>query len=240
MSAWMERTKLLLGTDNTKRLENAHVLIFGLGGVGSYAAEQLVRAGVGSISMVDGDKIQESNINRQLPATRTTIGLEKGEVLRNRYLDINPEINLRVINTFIPDAEMEEFVKKSKPDFVVDAIDTLSPKTYLIKACVENSIPLVSSMGAAARLDPTKVEICDISKSHTDRLAFNIRRRLRGFGIEEGFKVVFSSEMAKKEAIIRVDNERNKKSTAGTISYMPAIFGLYCASVVIRELTEES
>ena len=236
----MERTELLLGTENTGRLENAHVLIFGLGGVGSYAAEQLVRAGLGSISMVDGDKITESNINRQLPATRATIGLEKGEVLRKRYLDINPELKLKVINTFIPDMEMEEFIKKTKPDFVVDAIDTLSPKTYLIKACIENSIPLVSSMGAAARLDPTKVEICDISKSHTDRLAFNIRRRLRDFNIHKGFKVVFSSEPAKKEAIIQVENERNKKSTAGTISYMPAIFGLYCASVVIREITKSS
>ena len=233
----MERTELLLGTVKTKRLQKAHVLIVGLGGVGSYAAEQLVRAGIGSLTIVDGDKIQESNINRQLPASRTTIGLEKGEVLKQRYLDINPELKLTVINTFIPDLEMEDFIEITKYDYVIDAIDTLSPKTYLIKACVENTIPLVSSMGAAARIDPTKVQICDISKSHTDRLAFNIRRRLRDFDIHKGFKVVFSTEPSKKESIILVDNERNKNSTAGTISYMPAIFGIYCASIVIRELT---
>ena len=238
MSAWIERTELLLGGEKINRLKKSHVLVVGLGGVGSYAAEQLVRAGIGYLTIADGDEIQESNINRQLPATRHTIGLKKTEVLNQRYLEINPDLNLQVVNKFITDDEMENFVLENHFDFVVDAIDTISPKLYLIKACVENQIPLVSSMGAGARIDPTKVTITDVSKSYNDRLAFRVRKKLRRWGIYKGFPVVFSSEDANKDAIKLIENEQNKKSTTGTISYMPAIFGLFCASVVIRKITE--
>jgi len=172
MSVWMERTELLLGEEKTNRLKKSHILVVGLGGVGSYAAEQLVRAGVGRLTIVDGDKIHESNINRQLSATRHTIGHNKTDVLKQRFLEINPNLNLSVINQYISDDKMESFVLSTEYNFVVDAIDTLAPKLYLIKACVENKIPLVSSMGAGARVDPTKVMIADVSKSFNDRELF--------------------------------------------------------------------
>ncbi len=234
----MERTELLLGEEKISRLKKSHILVVGLGGVGSYAAEQLVRAGIGSLTIADGDKVQESNINRQLSATRHTIGHNKTDVLKQRFLEINPDLNLRVVNQYINDDEMESFVLSTDYTFVVDAIDTVAPKLFLIKACVENGINLVSSMGAGARIDPTKVMIADLSKSFNDRLAFRVRRKLRRWGINKGFPVVFSSEDANRNAIKLVDDELNKKSTTGTISYMPAIFGLYCASVVIRKITE--
>ncbi len=238
--AWQERTALLLGKEAVERLNNAHVLVVGLGGVGSYAAEQIVRAGVGTLTMVDGDKVQLSNINRQLPADIYTVGQAKAEVLEKRYLNINPELNLNVINAYLEDSQMFDFIKRVKPDFVVDAIDTLSPKIFLIKSCVEQQIPLVSSMGAGARIDPTKVTITDLAKSYNDRLAFKVRKALRKHDIHKGFPVVFSSELPDKSAIKLVDNEQNKKSTAGTVSYMPAIFGLMCASVAIRKLSGEN
>ena len=234
----MERTELLLGEEKISRLKNSHILVVGLGGVGSYAAEQLVRAGIGSLTIADGDKVQESNINRQLSATRHTIGHNKTDVLKQRFLEINPDLNLIVVNQYIIDDEMESFVLSTDYTFVVDAIDTVAPKLFLIKACVENGIDLVSSMGAGARVDPTKVMIADLSKSFNDRLAFRVRKKLRRWGINKGFPVVFSSEDANRNAIKLVDDELNKKSTTGTISYMPAIFGLYCASVVIRKITE--
>jgi tRNA A37 threonylcarbamoyladenosine dehydratase len=236
MQNWKERTALLIGEASVEALANAHVLVVGLGGVGSYAAEQLVRAGVGSITMVDGDEVQESNINRQLPATSKTVGLKKAKVLEERYLEINPELNLKVIQSYILDSEMDALISSNPFDYVIDAIDTLSPKIYLIKACVEHNVPLVSSMGAGARIDPTKVHITDLAKSYNDRLAFKVRKALRKHGIHKGFPVVFSSELPNKDAIKLIDNEANKKSTAGTISYMPATFGLMCASVVIRGL----
>ena len=236
MTRWLERTELLLGSEKINRLKSAHVLVVGLGGVGAYAAEQLVRSGIGKLTIADGDEIQESNINRQLPATRQTIGLKKVEVLKSRYLDINPNLDLSVINKYISDTEMEAFILSKSLDFVIDAIDTLSPKIHLIKACVENHIPLVSSMGAGARIDPSKVNIDDISKSYNDRLAFVVRKTLRKHNIHSGFKVVFSTELARKEAVKAIDDEQNKRSTTGSISYMPAIFGLLCASVAIREI----
>ncbi len=239
MQHWKERTALLIGKTNVETLAEAHVLVVGLGGVGSYAAEQLVRAGIGALTIVDGDDIQESNINRQLPATQETVGLKKAYVLETRFLEINPKLKLKTLCSYIKDSEMDALIKSDKFDFVIDAIDTLSPKIYLIKACVEHKVPLVSSMGAGARLDPTKVHITDLSKSYNDRLAFKVRKALRKHGIYKGFPVVFSSELPDKNAIKLIDNEANKKSTAGTISYMPATFGLMCASVVIRELIQK-
>ncbi len=235
---WQERTELLLGEEAVERLNNSHVLVIGLGGVGSYAAEQIVRAGIGSLTMVDGDEVQLTNINRQLPADVHTVGQKKSHVLKKRYLSINPELNLNVVDTYLEDSKMSDFIKHTKPDFVIDAIDTLSPKIFLIKACVEQQIPLVSSMGAGARIDPIKVTITDLAKSYNDRLAFKVRKALRKHGVYKGVPVVFSSELPDKSAIKLVDNEQNKKSTAGTVSYMPAIFGLMCASVAIRKLID--
>lgn len=236
MHNWKERTALLLGLQDVELLEQSKVLVVGLGGVGSYAAEQLVRAGIGNLTLVDGDEVQESNINRQLPATRKTVGLKKAKVLEKRYKEINPELGLEIVDSYIKDSEMEALVTSNNYDFVIDAIDTLSPKIHLIKACVENKVPLVSSMGAGARLDPTKVQITDLSKSFNDRLAFKVRKALRKHNIHKGFKVVFSSELPDRDAIKLIDNEANKRSTAGTISYLPAIFGIMCASVAVRSI----
>ena len=239
MSHWLDRTALLLGKENISKLNQSHILIVGLGGVGAYAAEQLVRSGIGNLTMVDGDTIHITNINRQLPATQENIGKSKLDILKQRFLEINPNLNINSINRYIEDTEMEDLVLSYKFDYVIDAIDTLSPKIHLIKGCIENKIPLVSSMGAGAKIDPSKIMITDISKSYNDRLAFLVRKNLRKHKIYKGFKVVFSSELAKKEAIISVDNEKNKRSTVGTISYLPASFGIFCASHVIRCLTEE-
>jgi len=239
MDAWMERTELLLGKEKLNLIKKSNILIVGLGGVGGYAAEQLVRAGVTNLTVVDGDKVSESNINRQLPASHKTIGMEKAELIKARFLEINPNLKLTVIPKYIEDSKMQSLILQSNFNYVIDAIDTIAPKVELIKACVENKIPLVSSMGAGGRLDPTKIEITDISKSYNDKFAFNIRRRLHKYGIFKGFKVVFSSELVNKNAI-KLVQERNKKSTVGTISFLPAAFGIYCASVVLNDIVKEA
>ncbi|TCN70682.1 tRNA threonylcarbamoyladenosine dehydratase [Acetobacteroides hydrogenigenes] len=239
MSNWNERTLLLIGEENYKKLEKAHVLVVGLGGVGAYAAEMICRAGVGEMTIVDADVISPSNRNRQLPALESTHGLLKSDVMQSRLLDINPKIKLNVIAKYIKDEETDILLDSAKFDFVVDCIDTLAPKVNLIKKTLDRKIPLVSSMGAGAKTDPTKIEIKDISKSHHCPLAHMLRKRLGKLGIKKGFQVVFSSELARPEAVILVENEQNKKSTVGTISYMPPLFGCHCASVVIRGLLGE-
>lgn len=239
MSNWNERTLLLIGEENYKKLEKAHVLVVGLGGVGAYAAEMICRAGVGEMTIVDADIITPSNRNRQLPALESTHGLLKSEVMQARLLDVNPKVKLNVITKYIKDDETDILLDSAKFDFVVDCIDTLAPKVNLIKKTLDRKIPLVSSMGAGAKTDPSKIEIKDISKSHHCPLAHMLRKRLSKLGIKKGFQVVFSSELARPEAVILVENEQNKKSTVGTISYMPPLFGCHCASVVIRGLLGE-
>lgn len=233
--SWQERTELLLGADKIEQLARVNVLIAGVGGVGGYAAEQLVRAGIGNITIVDHDTVHSSNRNRQIAALTTTVGKYKVDVLKERFLAINPDLNLTVINDFLRDEKTPELVT-DKFDYVVDAIDTLSPKVFLLHHCVTNNIKVVSSMGAGAKTDPLQIKISDISKSYNCRLASYIRKYLHRLGVYKGFKVVFSAEKANKEAVLDVDNEQNKKSIVGTISYMPAIFGCYCAYVVIDDL----
>lgn len=235
---WLERTHLLLGDEKLARLQNAHVLVVGLGGVGAYAAEQIARAGVGQMTIVDGDIVQPSNRNRQLPALTSTQGMAKADVVSKRLLDINPDIKLTVIGTFLKDEAIPELLS-TRFDYVVDAIDTLSPKVYLIMTALQNGYPLISSMGAGGKLDPSKIAVADISKSYNCNLARMIRKRLSKFGIKKGFDVVFSSELVPREFIIETEGEQNKKSTVGTISYLPAVFGCFLASVVIRNLIGE-
>lgn len=234
---WNTRTELLLGADRIEKLVHSHVLVVGLGGVGAYAAEQICRAGVGHMTIVDADTVNESNINRQLPALHSTIGMPKAEVVANRLLDINPRLKLTVVNEFLRDERTEEILSATCYDFVVDAIDSLSPKVFLIYHALQKGIPLVSSMGAGAKIDPAQVRIADISKTCNCALAKAVRKRLRSMGINRGVPAVFSTEMANPDAIIEVDNEQCKRSTAGTVSYMPAIFGCYLASYVINKLT---
>jgi len=235
---WLQRTELLLGAEKLAMVRRAHVLIVGLGGVGAYAAEMLARAGVGRLTLADADTVNETNINRQLVALRSTVGRPKVEVLAERLRDINPEAELTLINKYIRDEETYALLDAARYDYVVDAIDTLSPKLALIAAALERGYPLVSSMGAGAKLDPAKMEIADISHTHHCPLAHMLRKRLHKIGIRSGFWAVFSPEPVREGALFLCE-EQNKKSNVGTISYLPALFGIGCASVVVRGLIGE-
>lgn len=238
MQNWLERTSLLLGEEKLEILRRANVLVVGLGGVGAYAAEMIARAGVGRMTIADADTVSATNINRQLIALHSTIGKQKADLVAERLRDINPDIKLNVVNRFIKDDETDILLDSAEFDYVVDAIDTLSPKLALIKGCLDRNIPLVSSMGAGAKTDPTKMDICDISKTHHCPLAHMLRKRLHKIGIRSGFKAVYSPEPVREGAMILCE-EQNKKSNTGTISYIPALFGIGCASVVIRGLINE-
>ena len=233
MENWKERTGLLVGEQTLRRFAEASVAVIGVGGVGGYAAEMIVRAGIGHIIILDSDEVNASNKNRQLLALDSTIGRPKCDVLSERLLDINPELDIKIIKDYLEDPAT--LLAGLRIDFLVDAIDTLSPKLSLIKYCVDNRIPLVSSMGAGAKFDVTKIRIADISKSFNCPLAYIVRKRLRHIGISRGFKVVFSEELPDENAIVP-DNGRNKKSQVGTISYLPAVFGCACAQVAIEHL----
>ena len=232
---WKERTRMMAGEDGLKRLEEARVAVIGVGGVGGYAAEMIVRAGAGHLLILDSDEVSVTNKNRQILALDSTIGMPKCDVLRERLLDINPELDLTVIKEYLDVDTVASVLSGHRIDFLVDAIDTLSPKMALIKYCMDSHIPLVSSMGAGAKFDATKVRLTDISKSFNCPLAFVVRKRLRRMGIRKGFKVVFSEELPVKSAIVECDG-RNKKSTVGTVSYMPAVFGCICAQAAITYL----
>lgn len=236
--SWLERTELLLGKEKLAELQMAHVLIVGVGGVGAYAAEMLCRSGIGRLTIADADTVSESNINRQLIATFSTVGQPKTEVLTRRLLDINPYLEITAVNGFIKDEATYSLLDSADFTYVVDAIDTLSPKAHLIKGCLDRGIPIVSSMGAGAKTDPTRVEIADISRTHHCPLAHMLRKRLHKMGIHTGFYAVFSAEPMREGAMV-LDEQTNKKSNTGTISYMPAVFGCACASVVVRDLLGE-
>nr|WP_129730635.1 tRNA threonylcarbamoyladenosine dehydratase [Parabacteroides goldsteinii] len=233
---WNTRTELLLGADRMEYLSHCHVLVVGLGGVGAYAAEQICRAGIGHMTIVDADTVNESNINRQLPALHSTVGMQKAEVVGQRLLDINPRLKLTILNEFLRDERTDEVLSSQKYDFIVDAIDSLSPKVYLLAYANKHDIPIVSSMGAGAKLDPSQVKIADISKSYNCTLARAVRKRLHHLGVNKGIPVVFSTEFADPNAIVEVENEQCKRTTTGTVAYMPAIFGCYLASYVIRNI----
>ena len=233
---WKQRTTLLMGEEKMNRLAQAHVLVVGVGGVGAYAAEMLCRAGVGKLTLVDADEVQPTNINRQLPALHSTIGCSKVEVLANRFRDINPQLSLTVLPTFLKDEAIPELFDATHYDFVVDAIDTLSPKCHLIAESLKRHIKIISSMGAGAKSDVTQIRYADLWDTYHCGLAKAVRTRLKKEGLRRSLPVVFSTEQADRRAVITVEGEQNKKSTAGTISYMPAVFGCYLAEYVIRKL----
>jgi len=216
----------------------SHVLVAGLGGVGAYAAESLARAGIGKFTLIDGDVIEETNINRQLLALHSTLGRPKAEVMAERIRDINPDARIEIIDRFSAPDDWEEILKAA-PDYVVDAIDTLSPKIYLIAATLQKNIPLISVMGSGGKTDPASVKIADISRTYNDYLARMVRKRLKKHGIRSGFKTVFSAQLPDKNALVLSKNTEYKKSAYGTISYMPALFGLFAAAEVIKDLTEK-
>ena len=188
------------------------------------------------MTIVDADCVNESNLNRQLPALHSTLGRPKAEVMAERLLDINPELQLTVINEFLRDERTEQLLLQGHFDFVVDAIDSLSPKVFLLHFAYTHQIPIVSSMGAGAKVDPSQVRIADISKSINCTLARAVRKRLHGLGVRKGIPVVFSTEFADMNAVIEVENESNKRTTAGTVAYMPAIFGCYLAAHVLKNM----
>lgn len=235
---WLERTQLLIGEQKLQKVQNANVLVVGLGGVGAYAAEMIVRSGVGSMTIADSDVVSESNLNRQLIALHSTIGRPKAEVLAERLLDINPELKLKVVNSYIRDELTYQLLDSARFDYVVDAIDTLSPKVALIKGALERGYPLVSSMGSGSKTDPTKISVADIGATHHCPLAHMLRKRLHKIGITTGFWAVFSAETPREGSMIQCE-ETNKKSNVGTVSYLPAVFGATCASVVFRGLIGE-
>jgi len=225
---------MLIGKENQYVLRTSHVLVAGLGGVGAFAAEMLCRAGIGKLTLIDGDTVQPGNRNRQLLALMSNEGRSKTELMAQRLRDINPDVQLELINEFIRDDRLIEIV--SRPyDYLVDAIDTLSPKIFLIYYALKNHQRIVSSMGAGGKLDPLQIRVDDIAQTYNCRLAYILRKRLRKLGVTSGVKAVFSTEQVNKNLVETCD-EQNKKSVVGTISYLPAIFGCVCASVAIRDL----
>ena len=236
MEDWQQRTQFLLGDGKMERLRRAHVLVVGLGGVGAYAAEMICRAGVGRLTIVDADTVQPTNINRQLPALHSTVGQPKAEVLAARFRDINPEVKLTVLPLFLKDENIPELLDAATYDFVVDAIDTLAPKCHLIAEAMKRRIKIVSSMGAGAKSDITQIRFADLWDTYHCGLSKAVRKRLQKMGIRRKLPVVFSTEQADPNAVLLTDDELNKKSTCGTVSYMPAVFGCYLAEYVIKRL----
>jgi tRNA A37 threonylcarbamoyladenosine dehydratase len=239
MEHWLSRTELLLGKEKVARLAAAHVLVAGLGGVGGYVAEQLCRAGIGELTLIDGDRIVSTNRNRQVIALISNEGMPKSEIMAYRLKDINPEVKINIIQEYLKEDKFEAILGGSY-DFVVDAIDTLTPKVALLAESVKRGHRVVSSMGSGGKLEPEKVEISDIAESHHCKFAYIVRKYLHRKGVFKGITVVYSPEPISKKAVKEVLGEENKRSVVGTISYMPPIFGCYCASVVIRGIIGNS
>ncbi len=235
-TSWMERTALLVGKKGLEKLNNAHVLVVGLGGVGSYAAEAIGRSGVGKMTIIDGDTVDPTNRNRQLQALVNTHGQNKAHLMAERLRLINPDMQLTVIDEFRSPDDMKLLLSQ-KFSYVVDAIDSISPKLYLLQTAYYNNQRIISSMGAGGKMDPTKIRVVDISQTRICPMAQYVRKRLRYMNIFKGIKSVYSTELPAKFSIMHTDGNKFKKSAYGTISYLPAAFGLTCASVVIRDIT---
>ena len=199
---WQQRTELLLGREKTERLRRAHVLVVGLGGVGAYAAEMLCRAGIGHMTIVDADTVQPTNINRQLPALHSTLGQYKADVLAARFRDINPDIRLDVLPVYLKDEAITELLDSERFDFVVDAIDTVAPKCYLIYNALKRGLKIVSSMGAGAKSDITQVRFADLWETYHCGLSKAVRKRLQKMGMKRKLPVVFSTEQADTNAVV--------------------------------------
>lgn len=232
----MSRTQLLLDDEKIERLMNSHVLVVGLGGVGGICAEMIARSGVGKMTIVDADTVDLSNANRQIPALHSTVGKPKAGVMAERLKDINPNLELTVLQEYLAPPRTKELLQSTPFDYAVDCIDTLSPKVDFIHSCIELGIPIVSSLGAGGKVDPLQVTIADIAETYQCNLAKYVRKKLNQLGVRSGVTVVFSPEEVEQEKIVVTEKAFPKKSIIGTISYMPAIFGIMVSSVVIRGL----
>lgn len=235
---WQSRTALLLGEKKLQELKNKHILIAGLGGVGSYAAEQLCRAGIGKFTLADNDVVQETNRNRQLIALTSTEGMRKTELIAARMKEINPDVKVTFIHDFLNEKNIPDILNDDF-DYIVDAIDTLSPKVTLMTEARLRGKKIISSFGSGGRMDPTQIRVTDISDSYGCKFGIKIRKELHKRNIREGIRVVFSPEPADPKALEITDGSNNKRSIVGTISYMPAMFGCYCAAEVIRDLLND-
>jgi tRNA A37 threonylcarbamoyladenosine dehydratase len=237
LPTWLERTELLVGSDALERLQKAHVLVVGLGGVGSFAAEFLARSGVGRLTIVDGDVVDPTNRNRQLQALSSTHGQKKAWLMRDRILDINPECQVDAIDSFLDPEAMRQLLQTAEVDFALDCIDSVQPKLNFIVTALGEKIPFISSMGAGGRLDPSKIQIAKLEKSFNCPFAKHIRKRLASeYHIRKGFHVVFSSETANPESVRLTDGSNFKKSFYGTSAWIPASFGIHAASFAVRKL----
>lgn len=225
------RTGLIIGNEGLEKLKNSNVIVFGVGGVGSFAAEAIARAGVGNLTIVDFDDVDITNINRQLPALHSTVGRDKVEVMKERILDINPDINIRAVNAKY-NAETSAEILCDNYDYVVDAIDMVSSKIHLIETCYKKNFRIISSMGMGNKLDPTKIVVTDIHKTEMCPLAKVMRKEMRDRKVKK-LKVVYSTE---KPAELKERIMNGKKITPGSISFVPSVGGLIIASVVINDL----
>jgi tRNA A37 threonylcarbamoyladenosine dehydratase len=237
MSQWLERTELILGPTEMKRLKDAHVLIVGLGGIGSFAGEFIARSGVGTMTLIDGDVFDITNKNRQLTALDSTIGKNKALVLAERFRDINPDIQLNVLQEFVQPERAWEILKEFQPDYVMDCIDSVSPKLEWIIAAKSLKMKIITHLGAGGKTDPSRVYVAKLPDSHNCKLGAHIKKRLKKKGVGfEKIKCVFSSELQQKDSLKMTDGSNYKRSFYGTVSYMPALFGLMGAAEVIRYL----
>ena len=235
---WISRTTALIGEEALNKLNNSHVLVVGLGGIGSFAAEFIARAGVGKMTIVDGDVVDPTNRNRQIQAMASTHGMSKADLMCERLKDINPEIQVTVIKEFLSPAKAFEIIQQDNYDYIVDAIDSFTPKLNLLKAAYQLKKKIIASGGAGGKTDPVKIQVADVSKTHHCVFMQMVRKRLKKEKIYTGINFVFSPEPQSKTALIMTDGTNYKRSAYGTISYMPAAFGGVCASVVIRELIQ--
>jgi tRNA A37 threonylcarbamoyladenosine dehydratase len=238
MSHWLERSELLVGSEKLNKLANAHVMIVGLGGIGSFAGEFIARAGIGTLTLIDGDVFDPTNKNRQLTALDSTIGRNKAVVLGERIKDINPEVNLNIIEEFVLPERVWELLAEYKPDYVMDCIDSVSPKLAWLLACKRLKIKIISHLGAGGKSDPSTVKVVNLVDTHNCKLGAHIKKRMKRQGASlRGIKAVFSSELQDKKSLKMTDGTKFKKSFYGTISYMPALFGLHGSAEVIRYLS---
>jgi tRNA threonylcarbamoyladenosine dehydratase len=234
-TSWLSRSELLVGKSGIEVLNNAHVLVVGLGGVGSFAAEFIARSGVGKMTIVDGDVVDPTNRNRQLPALATNHGVSKAKIMAERLLAINPELQLIVIESFLTPDKCQEILQ-NQYDYVMDCIDSITPKLFLLQTASETKQRIVSSMGAGGKLDPTQIKVANLFETYECKFAQYVRKRGKRLAISTSIKAVFSTEEMQKDSLILTDGSNFKRSAYGTISYLPATFGSVCASVVIRDL----
>jgi tRNA A37 threonylcarbamoyladenosine dehydratase len=240
MQNWLERTELLIGNAKIENLRNSHVLIVGLGGIGSFAAEFIARAGVGTMTIIDGDVFDPTNKNRQLTALDSTIGKNKALVLADRLKEINPALELNVLEEFVLPPRVWELLGMYKPDYVMDCIDSVTPKLEWIIACKRLKIKIITHLGAGGKMDPSKVKVTNLENTFNCKLGAHVKKRMKRKNISfRGIKAVFSEELQRKESLKMTNGLNFKKSFYGTISYMPALFGLMGAAEVIKFLSEK-